>query len=135
MEAREYVEATIQAGPSVRHFNDRRCRAALDAGARAAAGVERELSEKPQQAVALIEGPVEVSLPLPGLVDLDRSASACARSWRAWPAKTPASRAAWPIRRSPTRRRRPWWKRSAERLAAGEERTARIQERLAALGG
>ncbi|MHB1132702.1 MAG: valine--tRNA ligase [Chloroflexota bacterium] len=134
VEAGRWVEAIVQAGPLYDVLSERETALAGLARVRPLR-LERELAAKPEQAVAVIVGSVETYLPLAGLVDLEQErarlraelegvetqiASLQGRlANESFTAKAPPAVVA----------------KERERLTAAEERAARLNERLASLGG
>nr|MDA8217366.1 valine--tRNA ligase [Dehalococcoidales bacterium] len=133
VEAARHIEAIVQAGGQYATLTEHR--AAIETLARVRPlRIEQVLAVKPQRALAIIVGEVEVYLPLAGMVDLEQERARLHKEIEglerqaaglhgrlgneAFVAKAPAAVV----------------DKERERLRAAEERISRLRERLASLG-
>ncbi len=132
VEAGRWVEAIVQAGPFYDVLHERR--AALETLARARPlRLEQELPAKPEQAVAVIVGPVETYLPLAGLVDLEQERGRLRAEIETLEGQMASLRGRLANESFTSKAPATVVAKERERLGAAEERAARLCERLATL--
>ena len=134
VEAARWVEAIVQAGECYEVLASRR--QAIETLARVQPlRLERTLPSKPEQAVAVIVGPVEAYLPLAGLVDLAQERDRLSGEIEALAAQIAALSGRLGNESFTAKAPPAVVDKERERLRAADERAARLRERLATLGG